>query len=75
MQSAATQVEETDQIMLITDAGSLVRTRASEVSIVGRNTQGVALIRTADERTRSKFRNVFVMQMKMIGRKNGRITG
>lgn len=46
---AATQVKETDQIMLITDAGTLVRTRVSEVSIVGRNTQGVRLIRTADD--------------------------
>ncbi|GBK95477.1 DNA topoisomerase (ATP-hydrolyzing) subunit A [Haemophilus influenzae] len=46
---AATQVEETDQIMLITDAGTLVRTCVSEVSIVGRNTQGVRLIRTADD--------------------------
>ena len=46
---AATQVEETDQIMLITDAGTLVRTRVSEVSIVGRNTQGVRLIRTAED--------------------------
>ncbi|MBN6710019.1 DNA topoisomerase (ATP-hydrolyzing) subunit A [Haemophilus haemoglobinophilus] len=45
---AATQVEENDQIMLITDAGTLVRTRVSEVSIVGRNTQGVRLIRTAE---------------------------
>ena len=44
----AVQVDETDQIMLITDAGTLVRTRVSEVSIVGRNTQGVMLIRTAD---------------------------
>ncbi|MCO6561174.1 MAG: DNA gyrase subunit A [Gilliamella sp.] len=35
-------------MMLITDAGTLVRTRVSEVSIVGRNTQGVMLIRTAD---------------------------
>ncbi|MFZ7275353.1 DNA topoisomerase (ATP-hydrolyzing) subunit A [Avibacterium avium] len=46
---AATQVEENDQIMLITDAGTLVRTRVSEVSIVGRNTQGVRLIRTAED--------------------------
>ena len=46
---AATQVEETDQIMLITDAGTLVRTRVNEVTIVGRNTQGVRLIRTADD--------------------------
>ena len=46
---AATQVEENDQIMLITDAGTLVRTRVSEVNIIGRNTQGVRLIRTAED--------------------------
>ncbi|QLB12538.1 DNA gyrase subunit A [Bisgaardia hudsonensis] len=45
---AATQVEESDQIMLITDAGTLVRTRVNEISIVGRNTQGVRLIRTSE---------------------------
>ncbi|MCX2587280.1 MULTISPECIES: DNA topoisomerase (ATP-hydrolyzing) subunit A [Proteus] len=44
----AIQVEETDQIMMITNAGTLVRTRVSEVSIVGRNTQGVTLIRTTE---------------------------
>lgn len=43
------QVETTDQIMMITDAGTLVRTRVSEVSVVGRNTQGVTLIRTAED--------------------------
>ena len=36
-------------IALITDAGTLVRTRVSEISIVGRNTQGVILIRTAED--------------------------
>ena len=45
----AVQVTDTDQIMMITDAGTLVRTRVSEVSIVGRNTQGVILIRTAED--------------------------
>ncbi|NLS43235.1 DNA topoisomerase (ATP-hydrolyzing) subunit A [BEV proteobacterium] len=45
----AVQVDELDQIMMITDAGTLVRTRVSEVSIVGRNTQGVMLIRTAED--------------------------
>lgn len=45
----AVQVDDNDQIMLITDAGTLVRTRVSEVSIIGRNTQGVTLIRTADD--------------------------
>ncbi|MJG41674.1 DNA gyrase subunit A, partial [Salmonella enterica subsp. salamae] len=38
-----------DQIMMITDAGTLVRTRVSEISVVGRNTQGVILIRTAED--------------------------
>ncbi|UVK77657.1 MAG: DNA gyrase subunit A [Sodalis sp. Fse] len=45
----AVQVDDSDQIMMITDAGTLVRTRVSEVSIVGRNTQGVTLIRTAED--------------------------
>lgn len=45
----AIQVEKTNQIMMITDAGTLVRTRVAEVSIVGRNTQGVTLIRTAED--------------------------
>jgi len=44
----AVQVADSDQIMMITDAGTLVRTRVSEVSIVGRNTQGVTLIRTGE---------------------------
>lgn len=44
----AVQVSETDEIMLISDKGTLVRTRVSEVSRVGRNTQGVRLIRTME---------------------------
>ncbi|MBY6016631.1 DNA topoisomerase (ATP-hydrolyzing) subunit A [Ferrimonas balearica] len=44
----AVQVGENDEIMLITNRGTLVRTRVSEVSEVGRNTQGVRLIRTAE---------------------------
>ncbi|AKZ65930.1 DNA gyrase subunit A [Candidatus Palibaumannia cicadellinicola] len=44
----AVQVNDNDQIMLITDAGTLVRTRVSEVSIFGRNTQGITIIRTAE---------------------------
>lgn len=41
----ATLVNETDEIMLITSGGVLVRTRVKEISIVGRNTQGVRVIR------------------------------
>jgi hypothetical protein len=37
-------VFEGDELMLITDRGTLVRTRTSEVSVLGRNTQGVRLI-------------------------------
>ena len=37
-------VGEEDEIMLITSRGTLVRTRVDEVSIMGRNTQGVKLI-------------------------------
>src|SRR5690554_1194568 len=46
----AMEVVEANQIMLISNKGTLVRTRVLEVSVVGRNTQGVRLIRTgADE--------------------------
>ncbi|CAO1663008.1 DNA gyrase subunit A [Salinicola sp. NYA28a] len=46
---AAMQVRSSDEMMLITDRGTLVRTRVSEVSISSRNTQGVTLIRTGDD--------------------------
>jgi DNA gyrase subunit A len=44
----AAQVSESDEIMLISDKGTLVRTRVTEVSVQGRNTQGVRLIRLKD---------------------------
>jgi DNA gyrase subunit A len=40
----AIQVHAGDEIMLISDLGTLVRTKADEVSLLGRNTQGVKLI-------------------------------
>jgi len=45
----AVQVGENDEIMLISDKGTLVRTPATGVSSIGRNTQGVTIIRTAEE--------------------------
>ncbi|WP_108651529.1 DNA gyrase subunit A [Dongshaea marina] len=45
----AVQVVEKDEIMLITNGGTLVRTRVHEVSVIGRNTAGVRLIRTGDD--------------------------
>ncbi|HET19008.1 MAG TPA: DNA gyrase subunit A, partial [Chromatiales bacterium] len=41
----AVQVTEDDELMLISDQGTLVRTPVGEISRVGRNTQGVTLIR------------------------------
>ena len=43
--TAALAVGTNDEIMLMTDGGKLVRTRVAEVSVLGRNTQGVKLIR------------------------------
>ncbi|MAM70717.1 MAG: DNA gyrase subunit A [Gammaproteobacteria bacterium] len=45
----AAQVREGDEIMLISDKGTLVRIRIDEVSSQGRNTQGVRLINLKDE--------------------------
>ncbi|WP_163131535.1 DNA topoisomerase (ATP-hydrolyzing) subunit A [Agarivorans sp. Alg241-V36] len=45
----AVQVTEAQEMMLITNGGTLVRTRVNEVSLVGRNTQGVTLIRTSED--------------------------
>ena len=44
----AVQVKPGEEIMLISDHGTLVRTRVDEVSMVGRNTQGVRLINVGE---------------------------
>jgi DNA gyrase subunit A len=46
---SAIQVTSDDDIMLISDGGTLVRTNAGEISTLGRNTQGVTLIRLRKE--------------------------
>ena len=48
---SAAQVTEAQQLMLISDQGTLVRTRVSEVSQLSRNTQGVTLIKLATDET------------------------
>jgi DNA gyrase subunit A len=45
----AAQVTNDDEVMLITDKGMLVRTRVAEVNVIGRNTQGVTVIRLKDK--------------------------
>lgn len=45
----AVQVNPRDELMLISDQGTLVRTAADGVSLIGRNTQGVTIIRTVGD--------------------------
>ncbi len=47
----AIQLSESHEVLLISDGGTLVRTRASEISQVSRNTQGVTLMRLAADET------------------------
>src|SRR5690606_1571730 len=47
----AIQLSEEHEVLLISDGGTLVRTRASEISQVGRNTQGVTLMRVGEGET------------------------
>jgi DNA gyrase subunit A len=46
--SGAVQVQPGDQVMVITDQGTLIRMAADEVSEIGRNTQGVRVINVDD---------------------------
>ena len=48
-QIGAVRVDESDEIMLITDGGTLVRTRIADVSQMGRDTQGVTMIRLSKD--------------------------
>ncbi|MEK7322907.1 MAG: DNA gyrase subunit A [Pseudomonadota bacterium] len=45
----AIPVTEEDEVMLITNAGTLIRTATAGISLLGRNTQGVKLIATGEE--------------------------
>jgi DNA gyrase subunit A len=42
-------VDDTDEILLVTDQGQLIRVRVGQIRIAGRNTQGVTIFRTAQE--------------------------
>ncbi len=48
MAVSAVLVTEQDEVMLISNKGTLVRTRVAEISVIGRNTQGVRLINLAE---------------------------
>ena len=46
---ASFPVEDSDQIMLVTDGGQLIRTPINGIRIAGRNTQGVTIFRTGED--------------------------
>ena len=46
---ASFPVEEADQVMLVTDAGKLIRTQVAGIRIAGRSTQGVIVLDTAED--------------------------
>ena len=46
---ASFPVEESDQLMLVTDGGKLIRTRVDGIRIAGRSTQGVIVFDTAED--------------------------
>jgi len=46
---ASFPVEEADQVMLVTDAGKLIRTPVAGIRIAGRSTQGVIVLDTAED--------------------------
>jgi DNA gyrase subunit A len=45
---ASFPIDESGQIMLVTDGGQLIRVRVEDISIIGRSTQGVTVFNTAD---------------------------
>ncbi|WP_375203286.1 DNA gyrase subunit A [Hyphococcus sp.] len=46
---AAFPVDDSDQLMLVTDGGQLIRTPVDGIRIAGRNTQGVTIFRTRED--------------------------
>ena len=46
---ASFPVEDSDEIMLVTDGGQLIRVPVADIRIAGRATQGVIVFDTADE--------------------------
>ena len=46
---SAKEVSEMDEVILVTNKGMLVRTKVSEISLIGRNTQGVRVIKLKED--------------------------
>lgn len=70
---AAMQVYSRDEMMLITDRGTLVRTRVGEVSTTSRNTQGVMLIRLGE--AESLVKTVRIDELEEPGAEDEQVDG
>ena len=46
--AAAFPVEDTDELLMVTSTGQMIRTRVAQVRVVGRSSQGVTIFRTAE---------------------------
>jgi DNA gyrase subunit A len=60
--TGAELVNHDDEIMLITTSGTLVRTRVDEISVMGRNTQGVKLISLGEDEVLSGVERIANIQ-------------
>ena len=63
-------VDDDDEIMLITDGGTLVRTTVSEVPRMGRDTQGVMMIRLS-----KKEKLIGIERVEMLDEAEGPVSG
>ena len=46
---SAAQVQDNDDVLMITSGGTMIRTRVKEISVIGRNTQGVRLVNLSND--------------------------
>jgi DNA gyrase subunit A len=68
---AALQVTAGQEIMLISSTGTLVRTPVDQISVVGRNTQGVRLIRLAEGERLSGIERIETLEGEVVENGNG----
>lgn len=58
----AIQVHQDDEVMLISNKGTLVRVPVSEISLIGRNTQGVRLVQLSEGEALVKLEGIAVIK-------------
>ncbi|PLX63091.1 DNA gyrase subunit A [Sedimenticola selenatireducens] len=70
-QVGAVLVEEGDEVMLITNGGTLVRTPISDVSVMGRDTQGVTMIRLSKKEKLVKIERIESLDDEVVAEAEG----